>query len=73
MRIIYDEANRDPRPARPTLQFGRRLYLVEQPAIDRCLWATEDDAALGIAKELRTHRRDAGPNIRDISPWPFSE
>ena len=48
----HDEANRDPRPARPTAQLGRRPYLVEQPAIDRCFWTTEDDAALGITKEV---------------------
>ena len=50
--VKYDEANRNLRSARPALQFGRRSYLVEQPAIDRCLWTEEDDAALGVTKEV---------------------
>jgi hypothetical protein len=60
-REFYEETNRDPRTTRRTLQFRRRAHLVEQSAIDRCLWTTENDVALGITKEVCTHRRDAGP------------
>ena len=38
--------------ARPTLQFGQRPYLVEQPAINHCISTKEDDAAIGITKKI---------------------
>ena len=42
----------------------RILFIVpcfEQRAIDRCLWAMEEDVAMGVTEQLRTDRRDAGP------------
>src|SRR6516162_2278716 len=33
-RRIYDETSRDPWPARQSLQFGRRPYVVEQSTTD---------------------------------------
>jgi hypothetical protein len=42
----HDETNRNPRSAHRALEFKRGGHLVEQPAIDRCLWAKEKDVAL---------------------------
>ena len=56
-----DETHRGPRSAGQTLQPRRRTHLVEQPAIDRCLWTTEGTVALGVTEPLRRYRRDAGP------------
>jgi len=37
---------------RVALQSRQRAHLVEQSAIDRCLWTTQDDVALGVTKEV---------------------
>lgn len=46
------------------LQPRRRMHLVEQPAIDRCLWAKENDVALGVTEEVERidERKDLDPN-----------
>jgi hypothetical protein len=49
--------HRGPRSAVQTLQPRLRMHLVEQSAIDRCLWTKEKDVALGDTKRLRTDRR----------------
>jgi hypothetical protein len=51
-KIFYDETNRNLRTAGRTLQSRQRRNLVEQSAIDRCLWTTEDDVTFGITKEV---------------------
>jgi len=52
---------------RVALQSRQRAHLVEQSAIDRCLWTTQDDVALGVTKRFERMDEMQDPDPNNIS------